>query len=1038
MKSRYLLLLFATLLSLSSIGQVENKGFKYQAVARDGSGYPIIDQEVTFQIKIYTINGNNNENYIENHYALTNQFGLVNLNIGSGEVVEGTFSNIEWGVGSQFIEISIDASGGNDFTFLGSSELLAVPMANYAAVAGNVVDTSVTNELQKLFLDHTHTLYLAPEGDEVDLSDYYNLDEIEALQDKIQNDSLYFENIIQNEVDRATAAEADLANLIDINANNILQDSLYFQDLIDNLSAGGNDDSLYFQMLIDQNTQKIISDSAFLKSLIDANNLAIQEEVTRAILAEALNAANIAANTNLINQLQTDLMNDSAFLKGLIDDNADAIATETTRAIAAELVNSNNIAQNSNDIAENALDILNDSTYFAGLIEVVDFQLQQEITRATLRDANMSDSLEYIYLKQISDSLHFQNQIDGLAGGGLDPTLENGKIFVGNDANVATGVFMSGDGQMTNSGVMIINPNAITTAKIANGNVTNSKLASSSISFSDDNGNNANVNLGEGISFSALGSADVSFDAANKEFSISATDNQTLTVAGNNLSISSGNSVDLSSVVGQEGPQGPAGPAGPQGPAGANGADGADGLDGLDGLTITSTVDNGDGTFTINYSDGTSFTSGDLTGPQGPQGIQGPQGVQGIQGPAGADGADGADGLDGLTITSTVDNGDGTFTINYSDGTSFTSGDLTGPQGPQGIQGPQGAQGIQGPAGADGANGADGLDGLTITSTVDNGDGTFTINYSDGTSFTSNDLTGPQGPQGNQGPIGPQGNQGPAGADGDDGVGVASTVNNGDGTFTINYTNGSSFTSVDLTGPQGPQGPVGPQGAVGPDGNDGVGVLSTVDNGDGSFTINYTDGSSFTSGDLTGPQGVQGADGADGADGISINWLGTLFPAPANPSVNDAYRDPVLSAALIWDGSTWRTMVEDGIQGPQGPTGPAGPAGTSLRDCPATGDWSAINEEFCIEVNENTADTWWDAVKYCGDQDSHVCSWQEWYYTCQKSGSGTINMTNDWEWTSGGISGAPNTATVVGNSSCTSSNTDAMTNSNTFRCCFTR
>ncbi len=46
-------------------------------------------------------------------------------------------------------------------------------------------------------------------------------------------------------------------------------------------------------------------------------------------------------------------------------------------------------------------------------------------------------------------------------------------------------------------------------------------------------------------------------------------------------------------------------------------------------------VDNNDGTFTVNYSDGTSFTSSDLTGPQGPAG------------PAGADGADGLDGAQG-------------------------------------------------------------------------------------------------------------------------------------------------------------------------------------------------------------------------------------------------------------------------------------------------------------------------------------------------------------------------------------------------------
>ncbi|MEZ2416238.1 hypothetical protein ACA086_14865, partial [Muriicola sp. E247] len=91
-------------------------------------------------------------------------------------------------------------------------------------------------------------------------------------------------------------------------------------------------------------------------------------------------------------------------------------------------------------------------------------------------------------------------------------------------------------------------------------------------------------------------------------------------------------------------------------------------------------VDNNNGTFTINYSDGSSFTSSNLTGPQGPAG------------PAGADGADGSDGVDGA----------------------------------QGIQGDPGPQGPVGPAGADGADGVDGADGA-------------------------------QGPQGDPGPQGPQG-----------------------------------------------------------------------------------------------------------------------------------------------------------------------------------------------------------------------------------------------------------------------------------------
>lgn len=71
------------------------------------------------------------------------------------------------------------------------------------------------------------------------------------------------------------------------------------------------------------------------------------------------------------------------------------------------------------------------------------------------------------------------------------------------------------------------------------------------------------------------------------------------------------------------------------------------------------------------------------------------------------------------------------------------------------------------------------------------------------------------GVQGEEGP------QGPKGDPGTDGVGVEDIVNNGDGTFTVNLTNGESYTTDNLTGPQGPQGETGDIGADGQDGADG-------------------------------------------------------------------------------------------------------------------------------------------------------------------------------------------------------------------------
>ena len=304
------------------------------------------------------------------------------------------------------------------------------------------------------------------------------------------------------------------------------------------------------------------------------------------------------------------------------------------------------------------------------------------------------------------------------------------------------------------------------------------------------------------------------------------------------------------------------------------------------GNGIASITDNGDGTFTINYTDGGSFTTSDFTGPVGPQG---PTGM-------GADIDDFF--LQDTTIilisdqdtfeiklnSCTVDTYlesiemtvDSIYYINNL-GDTLEVGAVSDFVGPQGDPGPQGTQGDPGPQGDPGVQGPA---GNGIASVTDNGDGTFTINYTDGGSFTTSDFTGPVGPQGPTG----------MGADIDDFFLQDTTIIliSDQDTFEIKlnsctvdtylesiemtvdsiyYINNLGDTleveSVsDIVGPQGPQGDPGIQGDPGPTGN---GIASITDNGDGTFTINYTDGGSFTTSDFTGPVGPQGPNGM-GAD----------------------------------------------------------------------------------------------------------------------------------------------------------------------------
>ena len=74
----------------------------------------------------------------------------------------------------------------------------------------------------------------------------------------------------------------------------------------------------------------------------------------------------------------------------------------------------------------------------------------------------------------------------------------------------------------------------------------------------------------------------------------------------------------------------------------------------------------------------------------------------------------------------------------------------------------------------------------------------------------------------------------------------------------------------------------GEDGTNGLNGNDGVGIESTVDNGDGTFTIHYSDGTTFTTGDLTGEPGNDGDPGNDGNANVLRGTLPLEDPDPIN------------------------------------------------------------------------------------------------------------------------------------------------------------
>ncbi len=124
------------------IGSLFSQGpnaFKYQSVVRDLSGNTINNQSVSFRLSILQGTASGTNVYSETHNVTTNNFGLANLNIGSGTVISGSFTGISWGSGPYFLQVEFDPSGGSSYILMGSDQLLSVPYALYAANSGSSI-----------------------------------------------------------------------------------------------------------------------------------------------------------------------------------------------------------------------------------------------------------------------------------------------------------------------------------------------------------------------------------------------------------------------------------------------------------------------------------------------------------------------------------------------------------------------------------------------------------------------------------------------------------------------------------------------------------------------------------------------------------------------------------------------------------------------------------------------------------------------------------------------------------------------------------
>ena len=137
MKKLLLLLFCIPFLTLAQVPQ----GVGYQGVAIDANGVELVNQAISIQASVLSGSNTGTIEWQETHSTTTDTFGLFTLTIGQGTTTgngtQTSFADISWGTNTHFLKIEMDVTGGTNYSFMGSNQMMSVPYALYAESAGD-------------------------------------------------------------------------------------------------------------------------------------------------------------------------------------------------------------------------------------------------------------------------------------------------------------------------------------------------------------------------------------------------------------------------------------------------------------------------------------------------------------------------------------------------------------------------------------------------------------------------------------------------------------------------------------------------------------------------------------------------------------------------------------------------------------------------------------------------------------------------------------------------------------------------------------
>ena len=106
-----------------------NAQFNYQAIVKDSDGNPVTNNQVKFKFSLMYQSSTATPVFIEEHEVITPPDGVVNLSVGGGTVVNGTFFDIDW---SQSVFMKEELDTGSGYQDMGTRKVASVPVAEFA------------------------------------------------------------------------------------------------------------------------------------------------------------------------------------------------------------------------------------------------------------------------------------------------------------------------------------------------------------------------------------------------------------------------------------------------------------------------------------------------------------------------------------------------------------------------------------------------------------------------------------------------------------------------------------------------------------------------------------------------------------------------------------------------------------------------------------------------------------------------------------------------------------------------------------------